>query len=440
MHLPSQERIRTNILDRLHGQDRTPELERALNVFLDLSLEYKSLRDFKTLCVLLPGICLQAQVSLYLLGRKGALILRRSTSEHAPKTLTLPDLQCPYQTSSIQLEDSNTFLVYNEPEAKLLGALCVHRHLSSNEEKFLLGYVQRMSRILSFRQEALGNRQRLTFINNLMRDIGHNIIVPNMQFKLLFLRMGEKLSELEEHVHSLPPTKSNAPDLSIRRALPLLLRDLRGQLDTISQRFQQSSLFMESLLRREHFESGRYRPHLRTCHVGIQIFEPQLERFRPLLRDQGIEIIKAPQSSEEAMVEADLGLVSQVFANLLANAVKYTQTIRQPSGLWGKSLVYGWEFSDSALGPGRPGVRIAISSSGKAVPAQDIPYLFDKHFRSTGTKAADGSGYGLFFVKQMVELHKGQVKYSHADQMNTFHVILPSPTITGEDSLCPRQS
>lgn len=440
MHLPSHERIRTNILDRLNRQDRAPELDLALNLFLDLSLEYDSLRDFKTLCAMVPDACLQVQTSLYLLGRKGTLILRRSTTEHAPRTLTLPKPLCLEQDSIIRLEDSCIFPIQDESEKRLLGALYLHRPLSPREEEFLWGYVRRMARILSFRQKDLRNRQRLTFINNLMRNIGHNIIVPNMQFKLLFLRMGDKLRELEEHVHSLAPTKSNAPDLSIRRALPLLLRDLRGQLETISQRFQQSSLFLESLLRREHFESGRYHPHLRICHIGIQIFEPQLDRFRPSLRDEGIEVIKSPQSSEEAMVEADLGLISQVFANLLGNAVKYTQAIRQAGGVWGKSLVYGWEYSESALGQERPGVRIFISSSGEPVPPQDVPYLFDSHFRSTGTKAADGSGYGLFFVKQIVELHKGQVRYSHSNQMNTFHIILPSPAPTKEDSVCPRQS
>ena len=149
-----------------------------------------------------------------------------------------------------------------------------------------------------------------------MRDIGHNIIVPNMQFKLLFSRMEERLRDMEDKVNALAPAKSNDPDLSTRRALPLLLRDLRNQLDTIARRFHQSSLFLESLLRREHFEKGNYHLRLRPCHVGRQLLEPQLERFRPLLRDQGIEIIDS-RPAGEVLVEADPGLISQVLANLL---------------------------------------------------------------------------------------------------------------------------
>jgi signal transduction histidine kinase len=440
MHSPSHERIRADILDRLNRQDHASKLEPALNLFLDLGLEYDSLRDFKTLCVMVPDTCLHVPTSLYMRGRKGTLLLRRSTAAHAPGTLALPNSLYLDQDAVIRLDDACIFPIRAESEQSLLGALCLHRHLSPREEKFLWEYVRRMSRILNFRQKEVRNRRRLTFINNLMRNIGHNIIVPNMEFKLLFLRMGDKLRELEEHVHSLAPTKSNAPDLSIRRAMPHLLHDLYGQLETISQRFQQSSLFLESLLRREHFEHGRYRPCLRVCRVGEQIFEPQLERYRPSLRDEGIQVVKSPQSSGEAAVEADLGLISQVFANLLGNAVKYTQAVHRADGVWDKSLIYGWESSESALGQERPGVRIFVSSSGEPVPPQDMPHLFDSHFRSTGTKAADGSGYGLFFVKQIVELHKGKVEYSHADRMNTFHIILPSPVPAEENSLCPRQS
>ena len=43
----------------------------------------------------------------------------------------------------------------------------------------------------------------MTFINTLMRDIGHNIIVPNMQFKLLFSRMEERLRDMEDKVNAL---------------------------------------------------------------------------------------------------------------------------------------------------------------------------------------------------------------------------------------------
>lgn len=437
MHLPAQQRIRSDIKDRLKRLDRAPDPDAALGIFLDLNLEYEPLRDFKSLCVLIPDECLSTPASLYLRNRKGDLILRRTTLPHEPAP-PWPDRPPPGPV--FRYEDSGIFPLRDGSKPDISGLLCLHRPLSGREEEFFSGYARRAGRILALRRTELENRQRLTFINTLMRDIGHNIIVPNMQFKLLFSRMEERLRDMEDKVNALAPAKSNAPDLSIRRALPLLLRDLRNQLDTIARRFHQSSLFLESLLRREHFEKGNYHLRLRPCHVGHQLLEPQLERFRPLLRDQGIEIVDS-RPAGEALVEADPGLISQVLANLLANAAKYTQATRTAEGLPGKILRCGWDFSDSALGEDRPGVRIFVSTSGLPVPPEDIPHLFDARFRSAATRPAEGSGHGLFFVRQIVELHRGRIDYSHAERMNTFSITLPSPLATEEGGLtCSRQS
>ena len=44
----------SDIKDWLKRLDRAPDPDAALGIFLDLNLEYDSLRDFKSLCVLIP--------------------------------------------------------------------------------------------------------------------------------------------------------------------------------------------------------------------------------------------------------------------------------------------------------------------------------------------------------------------------------------------------
>jgi hypothetical protein len=222
------------------------------------------------------------------------------------------------------------------------------------EEAFYLEYARSAARLMAVKQVAISNRQRLTFINNLVRDIGHNVIVPNMHFKLLFLQMEKQIERWGARSTPWRPSAPTPGPGNPPRTADALVKDLLTKQESISSRFQQSSLFLESLLRRSHFENGRYDLQLRPCKFKSQIFEPQLERFRPLLHAQGMAIRIAPdvRIDEDIVLEADLGLISQVFANLLANAVKYTAPMPGDSGREEKLVLYGWESMPDAFGPG----------------------------------------------------------------------------------------
>ncbi|WP_050762064.1 sensor histidine kinase [Desulfomicrobium baculatum] len=429
--LHARKHIKARLLERLAGcaaDDSAAARSTALNLFFEASFEFESLRDLKSLCVLVPDVCLKTPASLYMRGPKDTLRLRRTTSTLGPRLVTFPEPSCP-DPVAIARRDGLTAVPICEtgPEPKLLGMLCLHKDLSPDEETFYLGFVRSAAQLMAVKQIAISNRHRLTFINNLVRDIGHNVIVPNMHFKLLFLQMEKQLERLGRIVDALPPMRSDAPDREARRELAAMAKELQIRQKSISRRFQQSSLFLESLLRRGHFEKGSYDLQLRPCKFKSQIFEPQLERFRPLLSAQGISIRIAPdvRIDEDLVLEADLGLIAQVFANLLSNAVKYTVSMPTESGRDEKLVIYGWESQPHAFGPGQPGIELYIRTTGHEIPSQDWPQLFDADFRSSATDDVEGSGHGLFFVKQIVELHNGRVGYSYATPMNTFSIILP---------------
>ncbi len=444
---PNRAHIRSRILEKLSalGQDG-PDRLAALNVFFDLSLEYDSLRDFKTLCVLVPDICLSTPASLYLRDTRGRLRLRRTTSAQGQKALTLPDPPCPDDPGIVRQDGGAIVGICDaEHDPALLGVLCLHRPVAPEDDGFWLEYARWTARIMAVKQASVSNRKRLTFINNLMRDIGHNVIVPNIQFKLFFLQMERHLALMESRIGELVPARPDAPDREARRELPFLARDVRVLQQAISRRFQQSSLFLESLLRRSHFEKGNYDLVLKPCKFKSQIIEPQLERFRPMLRAQGIRIEIDPdvRIDEDIQLQADLGLISQVFANLLANAVKYTQPMPVPGETDAKILRYGWESLTEAFGPGKPGVRLFVATSGPEVPPGEQSRLFEEGFRSSGTDSIDGTGHGLSFVKQIVELHKGRVGYAYDAPMNVFSVLLRRPqdaADTTEAGSCPSPS
>jgi signal transduction histidine kinase len=95
-------------------------------------------------------------------------------------------------------------------------------------------------------------------------------------------------------------------------------------------------------------------------------------------------------------VQGDYLRLQQVARNLISNAIKYT-----PSG--------GQVMVASCLDHGR--VQVKIQDSGIGIPAESLPFIFDKFYRvhSDETKSIDGNGLGLAIVKSIVENHGGKV-------------------------------
>jgi PAS domain S-box-containing protein len=116
----------------------------------------------------------------------------------------------------------------------------------------------------------------------------------------------------------------------------------------------------------------------------------------------------------ELTVYADWMKLSQILTNLVSNAIKFTQ----PGG---RITV--------AVGPGRGGVCIRVSDTGLGIPAEALPHLFEqfRQVHTRGTAGERGSGLGLTIVRQLVELHGGEIEVTSAEQQgSTFTVYLPA--------------
>ena len=112
-------------------------------------------------------------------------------------------------------------------------------------------------------------------------------------------------------------------------------------------------------------------------------------------------------------VFADAGRLQQVLHNLLENSLRYTEA-------GGRIVVR--VFS-------RPGEAcIAVSDTGVGIPEADLPYVFERFYRSKRSRAANpgGSGLGLSIVRWIVEAHKGKVTVeSQVGKGSMFTVSLP---------------
>jgi len=117
--------------------------------------------------------------------------------------------------------------------------------------------------------------------------------------------------------------------------------------------------------------------------------------------------------ANEDMIFADADKLSQVFINLIANALKYTNA--------GGAVTIKTASSEQF-------VEIIVSDTGIGISQEELPFIFERFYRTDKSRTRDtgGSGIGLTIVKSIVEAHNGTISVcSEPAHGSQFTVILP---------------
>jgi len=113
------------------------------------------------------------------------------------------------------------------------------------------------------------------------------------------------------------------------------------------------------------------------------------------------------------VVWGDPQQISQAFANLVENAVKFT-----PSG--GRV--------DVKAEANKNQVVVDVVDTGIGIPAEELPHVFERFYRGRhpGQAQVSGSGLGLSLVKAIVDAHHGQIEIESKQGHGTIvHIRLP---------------
>jgi len=202
---------------------------------------------------------------------------------------------------------------------------------------------------------------------------------------------------------------------------------LEGEFENIDKHYKNMSLFLETLFRRSHFDLGRLTLRTRACNMKKDIVQPQLERYMEQFGKAGISIDDRFSGipDEEIISVADVGLMAQVYANLFSNALKYTQGIIDDTGATRKQISYGRENIRDFFGPGKDGIKYNVYSTGPHIAAEEREKIFEEEYRGSNSLSKPGTGHGLTFIKNAVELHGGVAGYETTKNGNNFYFIFP---------------
>ena len=115
------------------------------------------------------------------------------------------------------------------------------------------------------------------------------------------------------------------------------------------------------------------------------------------METRGIELVYANYVEKGVQVIADGEQIRRVIHNIVSNAIKYME---KPRGIIQLRVKDVGDF-----------IQVEIEDNGKGIAAKDLPYIFDRFYRTDVSRNSSkgGSGIGLFIVKKIMEDHGGKV-------------------------------
>jgi two-component system sensor histidine kinase BaeS len=164
---------------------------------------------------------------------------------------------------------------------------------------------------------------------------------------------------------------------------------------------------LDRLARGESGETGRPRVEVdlgTLARRAVAISEPELAARRITVRvDDAMDL---------PPLRAEPDAIGQVVANLLQNAVRYTDD--------GGEVVITLRKEKGA-------VRCTVENTGAAIPADELPLIWERLYRvdRSRARASGGAGIGLAIVRQIVQAHGGEVGASSADGRTRIWFQLP---------------
>jgi signal transduction histidine kinase len=206
-------------------------------------------------------------------------------------------------------------------------------------------------------------------------------------------RKDEFLATLAHELRNpLAPIRNGLQILRLAKGDPAAEESARA---VIERQVQQMVRLIDDLLDLSRISRGKV--ELRRERIALEaVVRSAMETSRPLIEKSGHRLtLDLP--AEPLFVDADLTRLSQVVANLLNNAAKYTEP--------------GGDIRLAVTG-GEGGVTISVRDNGVGIPAPMLPQVFEMFTQVDRSleRSQGGLGIGLTLVKRLVEMHGGTVE------------------------------
>lgn len=168
---------------------------------------------------------------------------------------------------------------------------------------------------------------------------------------------------------------------------------------------------LETLMDISEAQTGAMKLHPEKVKVQ-KLIDDSVDLYRYVAEDRGLVIEST--CPEDLYVNVDSRRVRQALANLVDNAVKFTQR--------------GGRISLDAVQNNGEAI-ITVRDTGSGIPAEELTKIWERLYRSDNAQSTKGIGLGLSLVRAIVESHGGEIEVkSEINKGSIFTIHLPLTT------------
>lgn len=208
------------------------------------------------------------------------------------------------------------------------------------------------------------------------------------------------LASIQGYLETIIMKDRTLSDDDRKKYLQILLKNTRMLNTLVDELFELSKL-----------DARQIEPQIEPFSMA-ELTQDVAMKFQPLAKKLGVTMdTHLPHNLPP--VNADIGLIERALSNLIDNALRYT-----PKN--GRVRI--------SLSQEKGGVFIRISDSGKGIPAEELPRIFERFYRldKSRSRHSRGAGLGLAIAKKIIELHNSTIEvHSAPERGTTFSFALP---------------
>ena len=269
-----------------------------------------------------------------------------------------------------------------------LTLLASHHLVPSNEEKQLSNVIEQMSQTIAKQFDALkykDNQRR-----ELLSYISHDLRTP--------------LASLTGYIETWQSQYADNAEPQSRGYIDVALKNAHVLSGLVQQVFELA-----------HLETGGVELNREPIAIA-ELAQDIIESFSLQAKEAGVSLDFSPKDAS-IQVDADIAKLERVFANLVANAIRHT-----PDG--GEILI---SFETISV-DNEDKVLIRVTDSGVGIAKEQLPRVFEAHFRASNKTYSEtgNAGLGLAIVKALLALHQSDINVASVeDEGTTFMFYLP---------------
>lgn len=335
----------------------------------------------------------------------------------------------------VELSPSIRILSYGQYKREdLIGKLITSMYYDESERTSYIKKLIKYNRVDDYEVRLVNKDGRIIYCSltaKLIDEDGDQRIVGSMRDISVRVRYEEDLIKAKEEAEKSNKLKSEflaQMSHEIRTPLNIVLNSsqmIRGELEDkvdkeISEIFtiQKSAgkrivRTIDSILNMSELQIGSYEPTFSKTDLMNSILSGLIDEYRFIAQEKNLGL-NLNCNVTNPIIYADTYSVSQIFSNLIDNAIKYTNE--------GKVSVNIDEGNDN--------IFVMVQDTGKGISEEFLPHIFES-FRQEQqgyTRKYEGNGLGLAIVSKFCEINNAQIKVdSEVGKGSTFTVEFKKP-------------